>query len=565
MPAAAWTVNRYTAQVMGVLFGTHPIVTVTGRRRVDDQFKDAIEQFLEGLCTETFSLEDAWDPAVSDSLRVGSAILHYDYQRIIRTVKRHAQTNAGWEVQEQDAVVYDGPSVEFIPIERVGVYPATAKDFESALGVYIDDTIYGEDLVALHDQGIIDTEALEALKKAGSDNNLTTDKYVHNLRGIAESTSAGSRLELTPGDTNFNYWPFRIYKVYWRLALDERSPSQDWIIWLHPETDTIIHARPNDAFDQRRRLVLLRPFPDAEGIYGDSLAGMCEDVQMAMTAILRQVIDEASISINTPLAMPTVNEIEGEDYTIAPGKVWRVNSSNGIIPIAKPSPNNIGLPLLQYLLSVVERVTGVSDNQMGMSSDRTTATEAQVKENNASTLFNLVVNRYRSGLNQGADHLLSLCYEYAGNESVRALWDDLVGPDIENPFEMSVDAMGGKYKFNANGTTASTSRALRQALMREVYERLLANPLVQANPLRLFAVTRRYLMELGFRVPEEMIGKEEEIKAAMADQAQAQQALMDQDQMDQQNMMAAQQQQADMDQAPDVVAGAIKEAIGASA
>jgi hypothetical protein len=524
LPVIQWTILRYAAQILSTLTGMHPIFNVEGQRRIDDPFSDRVEQFLEGLITQTFDLEMELDPVVMASLRDGTAGAHISWRRTEEEVTRlgmgfdAATQTLQYHEKPEKEVIYDGPEVTFFPIERFGVYPSTAKDPQQAVGVYMTDFRTGDDLLRLRDSGYIDKAALDKVRDyagGGSDSQNERADVAKAQRDI------GATEQYTD---DFHSSTLRLYLCYWRVALKKDQPARDWWFWIHPASQVMLHSEPNGNWSRQRPLVIIRPFPDGEGIYGDSFVDMLHDIVMGMNASIQQAIDDAAITISTPILMESVAIVEGEKYESYPGATWKVHDVNKVKPLFQPSGVPTALQLESFLLNIVERLTSVSEQTQGVQGGPQTATQSQNLEQNSMMMFGLVIQRMRDSLKKIADQLLWLCYQYQGNESVQALWDRLVG-DGENPFVVGEEAMRGKYFFSASGTNTNSSASLRRAVIREVYANLMQNPLIMANPMLMFAVTKRYLIELGFRVPEELIGKESEVQAALATQGAATQAL----------------------------------------
>lgn len=532
--------NRLLAQLRSTIFTIHPLFNVEGQRTTDDPMAPWVQQFLEGLFTRTMNLEAVLEPAITAALDDGLAAIHIGWRQEEAPVRRHAYNKAeGWGTQAQAELIYDGPEIEFLPAERFGVYPALDPDIERAKGVYLMTSRYGSEVIRLKKKGFIDTAAYDRLRDS-------TGEAEH--KKTTEATQRGLNYQVTEPD--FASKPFDIHICYWRIPAGDDEELQDYYLWLHVPTRTLLHAEPAPRWSGRRPVVLLRPFPDKETIYGDSIYDLVGELEDAMTTLLRQVVDQTSVDISPPVAVEegAVDDDDLKKFVYAPAQVWRCNRAGGIQVLDHQSKVTIGMGVHQFLRDIVHEASAVSQNAMGVQSDRAqTATESQVLASNQSTLFSMVVDRIRQPLSQVAEHTIWLCYEFVGNSLVSTLWQKLVGTDIPNPFQgvgaqsnqaqqlapptgqppttpdkpSALDMLGGRYYFNAAGSTESNNKELKRAIMREVYERLLANPLVVKNPLAMFAVTRRYLAEMGIRVPEELIGKEQEVRAALQAQAQS--------------------------------------------
>lgn len=568
VPVIKYSRNRLLAEIISSTFLTHPIFNVEGVTVADEEFAKSVEEFLDRLFTDVMSLEEAMDPIIQDALDDGVGIVYNAWKRDIKRLPRWVPTPVMAEVigesgtvetvetgatefvqTDEPRVVYDGPDVQRIPIERFGIYPPTAKDIQSALGCWAKLTYSGSELLQGVENGEFDAAMVEQLKSWQGDQEALED---------AEAT----RREIGDGSVStvdFRNRHYQIYLCYWRLPTERGRPSIEWVVWEHMPTMTIIRSEPNPYWHQMRPFLALRPFPDKSGIHGDSLPDLIGDMQQTMTAIVRQVIDQATIDIHPPVI---VNENLVPPDTIdklkfAPGQVWRVHQMDAIHIPYRPSQVSVGLEVNEMVRQVVARCVGIDDNTLGMMAQPSaTATQTQAVQSNAGALFSLVVNRIRRGLNLLAKQTISNCYQYVGNEGVLGLWYKLVGQGEPNPFDVAqqaIDAFGAQYHFSAAGSTEVSNKELKKALAREVYERLVINPIMTANPLRIFALTRWYLTEMGVRIPEELIGKEQEIKDALAEQAKAQVDAMSAEEREQAKLADQQATAQQMDEAPMVV------------
>lgn len=556
-----WTRQRIIAQIMEVIFGAHPYYNVNGQRPVDDQYAQKVETFLENLFTTVIDLEAVMDPIFQETTDAGCCGALYGWKRQVnRRTRRSLEPSSDlsrmqWKESSVDEVVDDRPDIRFFPSDRFGVYPASATSVDEATALYFIDSYTGNDLLKLSKTNFIDKAALQKLRNEAQDDvNPKSRQQIQNQRGISQSL---------PG-TNFHTNTYELYIVYWTLPGSDDEPAEDYAIWIHPQSFTILHSEPNPAWDGKRPLVLFRMSPDKEGIYGDGIVDIVGDLELTMTTVLRQAIDQAAIDIAPPTVMDESARIPGEKYIYGPGQIWRMYGTGKAQVLDHTSQVAMGMQLITFLRDIVERYTGVTDTSMGLAAGpRQTATQSTLMSQQGSMLFNLVINRMRRSMNELAERVLWLCYQYAGNESVRQLWERLAG-DEENPFELANNALGGRYYFKAQTDTETNGRMVKQSIYREVYDRLLANPLIQSNPLLMFSVTRRYLAALGVRLPEELIGKEEEIRSAMAAQAQAKLSALGQPEQEQ--MMQDEQQYANdlRSQAPQIVSDAIGGAMGVS-
>jgi hypothetical protein len=529
IPMVTYTRNRLLAQRIMTLFGTHPIFSVNGQTIADDKYKDQVEQFLETLLTTVMPLERKIDAILQASLDDGVGIAYLDWWRDVRTVTRQqmgltASGDYQWTTVPEERVLFDGPDVQYVPIENFGVCPTSEGDLQRADGVWMKTGWTGNKLLSLTEKGAIDQKAMEEVRKH---------------TGTAESvnTADAKRRGVTVSDeptASFLLRTYDIHVCYWKLPVDENAVADDWLIWYHLPTQTILRAVPNPNFDQRRPFVRFCPFPDRTGIFGDSLPDMIGVLQKTASSILEQMVDQATMDIHPPIlmengAMARPDSIERGDYKSGPGRIWKVNKISGVQHLRTDSTVTISLASINFLETVQEKMVSLDASQYGVNAGPAqTATATQSMNSNAAMLFALIVNRDRMSMVEIANQIQALCYEYVGNNAVVDLWQRLIG-DGDNPYTIAVDALGGRYHFNSAGNTETSNKELKRAVVREVLNQLTTNPALQpllaSNPLHIYDVAYLYLKEMGIRSPEDWIGKREEVASAMAATGQAQQQL----------------------------------------
>lgn len=544
--------NRLLAQTLLALFTAKPVFNVKAVRPDDDDKARKVEQFMEALFTSVFPLERTMDTVLNAAIDDGTGIAYEAWRRdTVSRVRRKQQPRVEqftdemtgetmeaptgemeWAESSEPEVLYDGPDIQYIPIEKFYVYPATASDVQSALGCWFAAPMTGSELRVLEGQGKVSSKALATLAKWTGD---------FNARSSADAT-ARSIHDTPQTEPEFESRTFEIRRVYWRLPVASGKPLIDFFLLYHEPTRTILSAQENPHWHKQRPFTLFRPFPDKTGIYGDGMPDLVGEMGDALTTLLRQTIDQASIDIHPPIAVNTTlidPSYAQDNWKFGPGQMWFVTDQNAVTPLYHPSQVQIGTGTFQFVRQLVSETTANSENVMGAVGPHTqTATEIQSQMANAGALFALIINRFRESMARLADLVESDCYEFASNEAVTSIWQRLF-PDEENVFAGATDVLAARYRFYAAGSSEGANKELTKAVAREVVANLLQNPLILQDISALRRVTRWYLAEMGVREPDALLPSDQDIQQAQAMQAAAQQTIAQSEDVRQQAQMGA--------------------------
>lgn len=554
IPMGKYLRNHFLAREVRALMGVVPIYNVHPH---NVRWKDSapqVEAFLQRLVEQR---RFGFEPVVSRLLQAafddGSGVAYITWDSTKRRQTRWVRGAAGWSRDEQDVTLYEGPRIDYVPIERVGCYPAQMADFQRSTGVYLLLPQSGDELLMRAQRGEYDMEQVESLRVQGTDEAA--------LENASDSNRELSNMQETP--VAFHAKVFEIAECYWRLGRDiaestiepvdegrDKQPAQDWLITMHLPTNTILRAIPNPWGHGMRPLVSFRAFPDKFGLFGDSVMDLAGDVQIATTALLRLVIDHMALQIDPEIMVPAAmgpEKIREMKRQRGPGGMLAVPDGywGKVEPFSREQSHpTSAIPLMQFLHGFTERGL-LSDPQMGRQMERrATATEFLGTMQEGGELISMVTDRLSTATGELGEFLLLLTYEYANTEAVQNLW--ALATDAQPGGGMvGVEALGGDYDLQPGGTMENSNRAMRAQKADEIYGILTQNPFCQSYPARLWAVTHHMLSERGIQKPERYIGTEQDVKQV---EDQAVQVAQNEEQAGQAEQQEAVGQQAEQTQ-----------------
>lgn len=548
VPFLKYARNALLARLRRALLSPTPILYCEGVGPAKP-YEGAFESFLHRQLTRQVQLGgNAGRRLLQAAVDDGTAIAYVRWETIKRRERRYEvlsepEIDAFGEVSAKAGQMkavnpwvtrYDGPVVDYVPIENCGTYPAAFADMTKSTGVYLRVPMFGEEILQHLTAGRYDPAGVQALvKKLGDDNLLKNPS--DELRSI-EVTGASVRF-----DPAFISSPLTITECYWRLpsadtADDEDEPGTDWLVTLYEPSQTVLAARPAHevwGFSDRP-LVPVRVLPDNFGLLGDSLADLAGDGQQAMTQLLRQALNAGDRRINPEIfeLANAMSQDEWDDFNDnrSPGMIHKIRNvqqvSDAILPFAFDGDPYAMLPLFSAVQEQMRNATGVSNLMTGNAQGRrTTAHEIQRMSEEGQEMVMDMVDTAGEAVEDIGSLVKQLDYVYAGRKSLQELWME-ANPQ-STPEDMFA-ALSGEYDLSAAGTTLTTSKAVRKQQAMEKYQIFNDDPFVTSNVQRMWGLKRMVLVDgFGERQPESIIGTEQEaIQAQQELEAQRKQQAM---------------------------------------
>lgn len=126
----------------------------------------------------------------------------------------------------------------------------------------------------------------------------------------------------------------------------------------------------NEAWDTPRPFANLTPIPMPHRFYGLAVADIIKDLQIIKSTVLRQYLDNLYLANNQREEVLESAIVDpSEVLSSTPGSKIRVRQMGSIQPIVVPNIGQQALDGLEYLDSIRESRTGVSDRVQGLEDD----------------------------------------------------------------------------------------------------------------------------------------------------------------------------------------------------
>ena len=199
---------------------------------------------------------------------------------------------------------------------------------------------------------------------AGADDsvNAGAEEAVRNTVEDATSTTQDSALDPAMRTV-------RVVEAYIKIDVDGDGIAEMRKVTVAGPGYTVLS---NEAWEGPRPFATITPIIMPHRFWGLCPTDTSKDTQLIKTTILRQMLDNAYLSINQREEVDADRIIDPDELlSSAPGRKIRVKPGNGLAinPIAVPNVMAECIALLDYLDRIDEANTGVSERTQGLSSD----------------------------------------------------------------------------------------------------------------------------------------------------------------------------------------------------
>ncbi len=290
---------------------------------------------------------------------------------------------------------FEGPCLDRVPPEDV-IIIGGGGDPDRAEAVMQQIWMTKHDLYMHAYRKVFEESKVDEIIRRGRDEEVTDEST--NIKQDREDR-AGVQSKNVEVDQD----KYRIIEAYLRLDVDNSGIDSDVVVWVHPETRQILRATYLHRINKggKRPFVKVDFHKRTDQVYGMGLVEVLHPITREMDLMHNLRIDFGMISTMPFGFYRASSSIEPENIRYEPGM---------LIPVDDPQrdvffPNlgnrtSFGLQEEQQLNLIVERLTGISDLNLGVLSGQqgatrtATGTRALVGEANA----NLDVHLRRLGL-----------------------------------------------------------------------------------------------------------------------------------------------------------------------
>lgn len=243
------------------------------------------------------------------------------------------------------------------------------------------------------------------------------------------------------------------------------------------------------------------PIPIPHKFFGNSLADRTTDLQLIKTTVTRQMLDNLYLT-NDARTWAVDGQVNLDDLlTSTAGGVIRVKSPTAIGQLAVQNVSGQSFPMLQYLDTVQQKRTGVTDMSQGLDANIlqnvTAAAVASMQQAGAGKIELIARLFAEGGVKELFEGILHLVTKYQNKERIIRLRGQYVSVDPRtwaNKYDLSINVGLG------NGNRDQQIAMLQMVLAKQ--EQMLsqfgpANPLVSMGQYR--STLGRFVEASGFK------------------------------------------------------------------
>lgn len=434
IPMTLWILRTYHARFFQSMFSPEPSLSIKGRKELYNDLASEIELFMKYALLDWANrrrgveeavdqwlwswastgigyLKDGWDCQYRKFLDVeevqevgpfkfiegsnGQQVAIPDIKIVEKEVER---VNKVWE----------GPRIDFVPIEDIVVVGPDMSDIDGADAVIHRQFLTASDLWLLVDRGIFDKEAVENIIEGGND---SADNDVAGLLKSQRAQNAGS----AGTDKDYDHDRYEILEAYLSIDVDGTGINSEVIVWVHNKTKGLLRAtylnRVNKSGERPISAILFHKRGGGNDQMPIGLVEMLYPLQKELDAHHNLRVDFGIISTCPIGFYRASSSLDPKAIKIQPGML--IPLDNPQTDINFPQMGNrtsFGANEEQIILTYVERLTGMNDLNFGANSGRQgaarTATGVQAMVGESNSNLNILLKRMNRGWKRVLEHLL---------------------------------------------------------------------------------------------------------------------------------------------------------------
>jgi len=524
LPIALTVAKTYHARFYAALMGDDMPLTVNARKsaNVDREtvVQDLMQYGIRDWANDYAGIEDEVDKALWTWVTRGVMILKNGWER------RYSQFRDVVQVEKPKLAVIPGPDGEKIAVETTELVDeeqdVTLSEFdgptvrnvqpEDLIMIGSDDpdkadavieSLYmtASELYTMVDRGLFDKNAVETIIKGSGDyrNNQIQDGIK-----LKQADKAGMA---STADTSSELTRYHILECYCKKDVYGSGINSELVTWTHDGSGELLRAtylhRVN-AKTKRRPYAKVDFYKRAGQIYGIGLIELIYNITKEIDALNNMAVDFGLIS-SMPFGYIRASASTGNvAIPIEPG---------ALVPLDNPSQDvffpNLGNKggwasgQINFLYSIIERLTGLNDITYGsMSSQGAARTASGVRAlvGESNTNLDIFLRRLNRGMKKVYKQMLALIQE----KMPPGLEFRITGDDGAGYFRQvrTRDEIAGTYDFSLEPNSSASNPQIKMQNAQQVYQmtsNVLDIQLGIITPLQRYESVKSLLTSMGIR------------------------------------------------------------------
>jgi hypothetical protein len=405
--------------------------------------------------------------------------------------------------------IHNDVEVQAVELRNIITIPAEATSIQDAAAVVKVEYLYEDRLMEMVKDGLLDKDEVELaldMVPAGT-TELTSSEQPLNTYTAGDTLSIG----IGQGSQNSEFFkmrgPIEVFRVHSRqYDLDKDGTNEENVFWIHASTWRMLGWTRYEYFNGLRPFFPFSPFSRPKRLIGFSLVGRLAGLQNENDALRNQRLDETTLRLSPPWIGKKGSALEDGDQTWGPREVWWTDNPTTDYQRLEMSP----IPANAYseaanIVQDAKEYVGLSNPMLGaQSSGRRSATEARMQQGAAMTRTGLLAMRYRMAIRPVINFIFALKKQY--------LTQDQSFTDQAGNFTLPLQVLNQDYQIDVAGASDPIDAQARRTETLAAYEVLSQNPIIQSDPMKVFALTRKLIESFDWG-PEadKILGSEEDL------------------------------------------------------
>jgi hypothetical protein len=382
--------------------GASPMFNAIPVNEEGEEYKTKVTDDMTYILYEDINVEPLLDEITQKATEFGTCVTKLFWKRDIREKKEYDQIE-GVMFPKDLSLIEEKGCVEVINLEDFIIPENAPEDIEKCPWVYhrVWYSVYDlEKKVKLKFYSEAKVEEI----KAG----LISQK----MRGDMTAEEAAKQYKMLPEEQ------VEILECYMRFDADGDGTEEECIFWICPATNTYLKGfYLKDLYHKGKRPFQVYRYKKTGSFYGRGVVEMLLPYRQLMNQVFNYGINCLMLQIMPWGFYRIGSSFKPEEVRLAPGVMIPIDDINDVKMATFPSQAGVLDKIVQFILSFVERQTGISSPHMGKEfPTRKTATEVrtiisegnvkhedriQVFQNVFASQIKGIYNLYRQ--NQGKD------------------------------------------------------------------------------------------------------------------------------------------------------------------
>lgn len=415
VPLLQWVCNGVLAQLVQSTFGASPFFLVNAGRSGDPERAGRVEKYFDYLVDNDLDYPALVEQMYLRALLEGAGIAYVWWERKYEfTYERISSKSEALSATEESVfqpkwiakwrVVSESPKVDVVPRSQFYMFPNDSPDPQKAQSVFYVCEITRNKLIRGKKDGTYVATDEEWKKILGSGDGQAAR---FDEKGEGDSSLATASARRT----------FSALFCYTNWDADGDGLEEPCTFLILEEAEVMVQAVLTRS-GSRRPFELFHVMPQANRPFAITMGQLVDWAAGVMNTLLNQKLNDTNLRhlMAKTLIYGINSGFDPELFKL--GKPFQVQDPSQITTISIDAMPEI-LGLLEYIVSIVERQTGLSDVFMGKSAEGSqTATETQATVSLGSARFDQMVKRLDRGHKRVASQLGRLHYEYMEDETL---------------------------------------------------------------------------------------------------------------------------------------------------